>query len=267
MSTSNPTRQEIIPPNTPTKQSMILALKSQLAIDANCEKGDFDKRNNLVRLLNHHCKKRRNIPDDLLLFMACFGKGTVAAVDQKLEAFMTKYLEGMEGFRCFDMPLHILENELAKYGGIISEIEEFYLLDSHEICQVTSSFDIEILEGAAIKKLYGDHRFHMAMGYSQDSDRKEMLAVAAYKNGEILGVAAASNDTDHIWQIGVDVVPEKRRQHVATGMVKIISTEVLKRNKIPCYGTAWSNIASKRVAINAGYQPVWVEMKARKNPI
>lgn len=246
---------------------MISTLKEQLAIDANCAKADFDKASNSVKTLCHNCLKRRNISNDLLLFMACFGKGAVAAVDNELRAFMTKYIENMDGFRCFDMPLNILESELKKYGGIISEIEEFYLPDGNGICQVTPAFDVEILEGAAIKKLYGDHRFHMAMGYSQDSARRDMLAVAAYENNEILGVAAASNDTDHIWQIGVDVVQEKQRQHIATDIVKIISNEILKRNKIPYYGTAWSNIASKRVAINAGYKPVWVELKAKKNPI
>lgn len=246
---------------------MISILKEQLAIDANCAQEDFDREANSVKILCHNHLKRRNLSNDLLLFMACFGKGTVAAVDKELEAFMAKYIENMDGFRCFDMPLNILENELKKYGGIISEIEEFYLLNKNEICQVTPAFDVKILKGAAIKKLYSDHRFHMAMGYSQDSDRRDMLAVVAYENDEILGVAAASNDTDHIWQIGIDVVPEKQKQHVATDLVKIISNEVLKRNKIPYYGTAWSNIASKRVAINAGYKPVWVEMKAMKNPI
>ena len=221
---------------------MISTLKEQLAIDVNCVKADFDKRDNSVKILCHNDLKRRNINDNLLLFMVCFGKGTVAATGKEMEAFMTKYIENMEGFRC-------------------------YLLNEKEICQVTPAFDIEILEGAAIKKLYGDHRFHMALGYSQESDRRDMLAVVAYENDEILGVAAASNDTDHIWQIGVDVVSEKRKQHVATDIVKIISNEVLKRNKIPYYGTAWSNIASKRVAINAGYKPVWVEMKAMKSSI
>ena len=243
---------------------MISTLKQQLAIDANCEKADFDKSDNSVKILSPNYLKRRNISDDLLLFMACFGNGTVVAVDKELEAFMAKYIENMDGFRCFDMPLNTLENELKKYGGIISEIEEFYLLTGNEICQVTPAFDIEILEGTAIKKLYSDHRFHMAMGYSQDGDRRDMLAVVAYENEEIIGVAAASNDTDHIWQIGVDVVPEKQKQHIATDIVKIISNEVMKRNKIPYYGTAWSNIASKRVAINAGYKPAWVEMKAMK---
>ena len=104
----------------------------------------------------------------------------------------------------------------------------------------------------------------MALGYCQEQERKDMLAVAAYENGEIVGVAGASNDTDQIWQIGIDVVPDKQKHHVATDIVKIISNEVLKRGKIPYYGTDWSNIASKRDAINAGYKPVWVEMKAKK---
>lgn len=243
---------------------MISALKEQLAIDLNAVKENFEQEENVVTILTPNLLKRRNIDDDLLFFMACFGKAAVAAVRPELEPFMTDYIANMDGFRCFDMPLNILEQELKKHGAVISEIEEFYLLDRREIQPVNPAFEFEILEGEAIKKLYGDHRFHMALGYAQESDRRDMLAVVAYEKGEILGVAAASNDTDDIWQIGVDVVPEKQRRHVATDIVRIISNEVLKRNKIPYYGTAWSNIASKRVAMNAGYKPVWVEMKARK---
>ena len=243
---------------------MISALKEQLAIDLNGGKEDFEREENVVKILSPSPLKRRNINDEVLLFMACFGKAAVAAVNRELEAFMTTYIADMDGFRCFDMPLNVLEKELKKHGAVISEIEEFYLLDSREIQLVTPTFDFEILEGEAIQKLYSDHRFHMAMGYSQETARKDMLAVVAYDKDEILGVAGASNDTDTIWQIGIDVVPEGQQQHVATDLVKIISNEVLKRNKIPYYGTAWSNIASKRVAINAGYKPVWVEMKAMK---
>lgn len=243
---------------------MISALKEQLAIDLNAEKGDFEQGENVVTILSLSPSKRRNIDDELLLFMVCFGKAVVAAVRPELEPFMTDYIANMDGFRCFDMPLNVLEKELKKHEAVISEIEEFYLLDRREIQPVSPSFEFEILEGEAVKNLYGDHRFHMALGYSQETPRRDMLAVVAYEKGEILGVAAASNDTDNIWQIGIDVVPESQQHHVATDLVKIISNEVLKRNKIPYYGTAWSNIASKRVAMNAGYKPVWVEMKARK---
>lgn len=243
---------------------MISALKEQLAIDLNAEKGDFEQGENVVTILSLSPLKRRNIDDELLLFMACFGKAAVAAVSPQLEPFMSSYIADMDGFRCFDMPLNILEQELKKHGAVISEIEEFYLPDRREIQPVNPDFEFEILEGEAVKNLYGDHRFHMALGYSQETARRDMLAVVAHEKGEILGVAGASNDTDDIWQIGIDVVPESQQHHVATDLVKIISNEVLKRNKIPYYGTAWSNIASKRVAMNAGYKPVWVEMKAMK---
>lgn len=46
------------------------------------------------------------------MFMACFGEGTVVATCEEMEAFMTKYVEKMDGFRCFDMPLNVLEKEL-----------------------------------------------------------------------------------------------------------------------------------------------------------
>ena len=133
---------------------MLSAVKAQLAIDANCEKADFDKSNNSVKILCHNRLKRRNINSDYLFFMACFGKAAVAAVAQELESFMVNYMENREGFRCFDMPLHIMENELKKYGGVISEIEEFYLLNENRICQVTPAFDVEILEGDAIKTVW-----------------------------------------------------------------------------------------------------------------
>lgn len=46
------------------------------------------------------------------MFIACFGEGTVVATCEEMEAFMTKYVEKMDGFRCFDMPLNVLEKEL-----------------------------------------------------------------------------------------------------------------------------------------------------------
>lgn len=53
--------------------------------------------------------KRRNIEDDLFMFMACFGKGTVVDACEEMKAFMIKYVEKMDGFRCFDMSFNVLE--------------------------------------------------------------------------------------------------------------------------------------------------------------
>jgi predicted GNAT family acetyltransferase len=72
----------------------------------------------------------------------------------------------------------------------------------------------------------------------------------------------ASNDSDTMWQIGIDVLPEYRKMGVATTLTKILTDEIVKQGKVPYYCTAWSNIASKCNAIKCGYKTAWVEMTA-----
>lgn len=59
-------------------------------------KEDFDKSYKSVKLLCHNHLNRGNMSKDLLLFMACFGKGTITAVDKELGAFMDGYIENIE---------------------------------------------------------------------------------------------------------------------------------------------------------------------------
>ena len=39
--------------------------------------------------------------------------------------------------------------------------------------------------------------------------------------------------------------------------------EIINRNKVPFYCTAWSNVRSVRNAIKSGFVPAWVEMTAK----
>lgn len=39
--------------------------------------------------------------------------------------------------------------------------------------------------------------------------------------------------------------------------------EILKCNKVPFYGSAWSNIRSVRNAIKSGFIPAWAEMTVK----
>jgi predicted GNAT family acetyltransferase len=102
----------------------------------------------------------------------------------------------------------------------------------------------------------------MALRYDCNSDRRDVIAVAGYKNNEIIGVAGADNDSDTMWQVGIDVIPDNRNQGIATVLVKIITNEILKMGIVPFYGTAWSNIVSIKTAISSGYRPAWVELSA-----
>ena len=66
-----------------------------------------------------------------------------------------------------------------------------------------------------------------------------------------------------MWQIGVDVLPEYRRNGIASAITSKLALEILARDKVPFYCTAWSNIRSVRNAVKCGLIPVWVEMTVK----
>jgi predicted GNAT family acetyltransferase len=67
-----------------------------------------------------------------------------------------------------------------------------------------------------------------------------------------------------MYQIGVDVLPEYRRQGIAAAVTSRLALEVLRLGKVPFYSTAWCNLKSVRNAIKCGFRPAWVEVTARE---
>ena len=66
-----------------------------------------------------------------------------------------------------------------------------------------------------------------------------------------------------MWQIGVDVLPEYRKNGIASALTSNLALKILERGKVPFYCAAWSNIKSVRNAIKSGFRPAWVEMTAK----
>ena len=97
------------------------------------------------------------------------------------------------------------------------------------------------------------------------SDKKhlDMLAVGAYDGSKLVGLAGCSADAKEMWQIGVDVLPEYRRNGIASAITSKLALEILERDKVPFYCTAWSNIRSVRNAVKCGLIPAWVEMTVK----
>ena len=96
-------------------------------------------------------------------------------------------------------------------------------------------------------------------------DRKELdvLGVGAYDGNKLIGLAGCSADAKEMWQIGVDVLPEYRRRGIASAITSKLAIEILARNKVPFYCSAWSNIRSVRNGIKSGFIPAWVEMTVK----
>ena len=89
---------------------------------------------------------------------------------------------------------------------------------------------------------------------------KDEMGVGAYRDGVLLGMAGATNDSDSMWQIGINVMPEAEGLGIGSMLVAVLKNEILKRGKLPFYGTSMSHIASQRVALGAGFVPMWAEL-------
>ena len=77
-------------------------------------------------------------------------------------------------------------------------------------------------------------------------------------------MAGADDYMNELWQIGIDVLPEFRHQGLGLYLVKELAADIEKLRKVPFY-TTWSpNIASTRVALGAGFYPVWVGYPSEK---
>lgn len=240
----------------------------QAARDCGCSPDDFLKESSTVVTPTalHGAKKYLKGPQ--FCHMVSFGRGVVASVDARLADFMRSYLQSLgDPFRAFDAPyLNQITREVARYGQSLCFMAEYFLPDPQLPAPfVPQGLEIRMLYGKEIAQLYGDRRFSMALSYTTDDEKKDVIAAVGYLDGALAGVAGASDDCEQMWQVGIDVLPQFRRRGVASALVRELTRQILKLGKVPFYGTAWSNLASKRTAMQAGYRQSWVEISVKDN--
>jgi putative flippase GtrA len=91
----------------------------------------------------------------------------------------------------------------------------------------------------------------------------DVLGVGAFDGETLVGLAGCSADCAQMWQIGIDVLPNYRRQGIAAALTNRIARETFDREMVPFYCAAWSNVRSVRNALASGFKPAWVEVTAR----
>lgn len=125
--------------------------------------------------------------------------------------------------------------------------------------------NISLTDGYSLRKLsihklaeYKDSgNFSNALGFSEI--RPDVLVLAAKHGDDVVAMAGASEDSDIMWQIGIDVLPEHRSKGLGTALVAQLTQEILAQGKVPFYGTSPSHIQSQTLAQRAGYEPAWFE--------
>lgn len=150
-----------------------------------------------------------------------------------------------------------IHNKLQKHGQKLVDAHHHYIPSPNWTVQ-EKRFDVKWYEKDEIEVFRGDGRFWEALLF--DENTPDMLAVCAVDGDTILGMASVTRDTELMWQIGVNVTEEGKGKGVGAYVTALLKDEVLKRGIVPTYGTVESHIKSQRVAVAAGFEPVFYEI-------
>ena len=244
------------------KEILNIALQ-QSAYDCNCNADDFLSEKNIITISKANPKARRYLPLPLECDLVTYGNNIVAQVSERTKVVVTEYINKYPAYRCFETPnINVLNTLLSQFDLKVCFMAEYFLPDVTKLKELDCGYELRILQKDDFADLYIDKWSNC---FSFENREKDVLAVGAYDNGVLIGLAGCSADCDTMYQIGVDVLPEYRKKGIAAAVTSKLALEILKLGKVPFYCAAWSNIKSVRNAIKVGFRPAWVELTARES--
>ena len=235
----------------------------QSAYDCNCDAADFLSEQDVVTLSKANPKARKYIPLPLECDLVSYGNNIVAQVSKRTKSAVSKYINKFDAYRCFETPqINMLNDLLAPFDLKVCFMAEYFLPDVTKLKALDCGYELRVLHKENFADLYTEQWSNCLTFNDRERD---VLAVGAYDNGKLIGLAGCSADCEMMFQIGVDVLPEYRRKGIASAVTSRLALEVLALGKVPFYCAAWSNIKSVRNAVKSGFRPAWVELTARNN--
>jgi GNAT superfamily N-acetyltransferase len=244
-----------------TNQDIKRIAREQSALDLGAEAEDFEKSENVVVLSRESERARRYLKLPFSCQLVSYGRNVVASVSPAFRAIAETYVNAYPVEHLFETPhLHVLNEALMEKGQKICFMAEYFLPDVNALRPLDCPYELRLLTPTDFAGLYLP-----AWSNALCEARKELdvLGIGAYDNGRLVGLAGCSADCDTMWQIGIDVLAEYRRQGIASALTSRLALEILSRGKVPFYCAAWCNIPSVRNAIRSGFRPAWVEMTAK----
>ncbi len=246
------------------KEIREIALR-QSAIDLNCLPEDFNRTDHVITESMASPNARRYLPLPFDCDMVSYGSNIVATIHPKYREIVEEYLSSYSVGNAMETPhLHRLNEAFAPYGLGVCFMAEYFLPDVERLQELPCAYTLKLLYPQDLADLYTETWSNALCAKRKHLD---VLAVGAYDGDRLIGLAGCSADCDLMWQIGVDVLPEYRRQGIASALTSRLALEILDRGKVPFYCCAWCNLKSARNAIRSGFTPGWVEMTVRSTDL
>lgn len=244
-----------------TNQEILRLAMEQSARDCGCRAEDFSGGVNLVVPSQSHPEARKYLELPFSCHMVSYGSNIVASASPEYMELARTYIEKYPIEHCFETPnLYALNDALAQYGQKVCFMAEYFLPDVGRLRELPCGYALRVLHQEDFAALYLPQ---WSNALCEKRKHLDVLGVGAYDGETLVGLAACSADCETMWQIGVDVLPDYRRQGIACALTSRLALEILARGKAPFYCAAWSNVKSVRNALRSGFVPAWVEMTAR----
>ena len=244
-----------------TNQEIFQIAMQQSAIDSSCQPEDFQAKENRLVISGTHPKARRYLQLPFSCDLTSYGSNIVASVSEPLRESVWEYIQTYETAHCFETPnLHVLDNKLNAFGLGICFMAEYWLLDMPTFVPLDCAYETRLLSAPDFAGYYLPE---WSNALCEARKQLDCLAIGAFDQGKLIGLAGASADCDAMWQIGIDVLPDYRQRGIASALTSQLAAEILKRGIVPFYCCAWSNIKSARNAFKSGFKPAWVQVTAK----
>ncbi len=244
-----------------TNKEILASAMRQSAIDINCAPEDFQKGEHAVVEAKLGAKARAYYQEPIACNLVSYGNNIVASVKKEYRETVEEYIKKFPWYHCFETPnLHWLNERMQASGQKVCFMAEYFLPDVDRLAKRECGYELRLLGPRDFEGLYLPQ---WSNALCERRKALDVLGVGAYDGEKLVGFAGCSADCDSMWQIGVDVLPEYRRQGIASVLTGNLAIEILKREKVPFYCCAWSNIPSARNAVRSGFVPSWVELTVK----
>ena len=218
------------------KEQMLNKIKKYLSEKYECNIIDLDKKG-----LNIIKNKEKNKLKMLLFYDLILVSSSTNIYD-----YVCEKLKDKNTYEIFEFPL--------VYGQSIYYIPNLNKISKQE---ETLKYKFKLFDGNT-DKIELSSGFENAITF-ENGKCISNIAYCAYKDNQIIGVAGADKINEDIWKVGIEVLPEYRKDGLATILTKNLTLKILEKGIVPIWCASVSNIGSQAVATNSNYIPIWME--------
>lgn len=237
-------------------------LYNQLSKDFNLEKEKIKNSNNYFTINEKSDGRRLYEWDDCILKICSINNKFIMTSENKelLLILEKEFKDTFGGFIGRFDNLKKLNSILNTFGHEIADCHRYYIPEKSTT--IESNVKTRIFEKDELLEFKGNPDFKNALEFSPL--HPDMLGICSYAGNEISGMAAASKDSDTMWQIGVNVKEKYRKEGLGAFLTNKLKDEIIKRGVLPFYGMVESHINSQKIALKCGFIPAFWQLYTKE---